>query len=150
MRKVQQGFTLMELMIVVAIIGILAAIAIPQYQDYVARTKLGAMVSGVKSVQLAMAEAFQTNGTFPSAADLTAAGINVIPPKETTMAVTGGATGIIALTTTTALGTGSPIGSTLTFTASPALGDTNIRWVASTSLTNPALLDYVTKKLSGS
>ena len=58
-RKAQQGFTLIELMIVVAIIGILAAVAIPQYQDYVARSRLGAMVTGTDAVKLAMAEGFK-------------------------------------------------------------------------------------------
>ena len=51
----QKGFTLIELMIVVAIIGILAAVAIPQYQDYVSRTKWTDNVSSVRAVQVAVA-----------------------------------------------------------------------------------------------
>lgn len=70
MKKVQQGFTLIELMIVVAIIGILAAIAIPAYQDYTQRAQVGeafAMVSGAKT---AIAEFAQTNGAYPDATAL--------------------------------------------------------------------------------
>ena len=66
MRAIQKGFTLIELMIVVAIIAILAAIAISQYQDYVIRSQVSegsALSDGVKT---AMAEYYQNNGKFPS------------------------------------------------------------------------------------
>ena len=149
MKKVQQGFTLIELMIVVAIIGILAAVAIPQYQDYVARSKLGAMVTAVDSLKTAMAEGFQADGAFPSGAQLTAAGITVVPPKDATLTITGGTSGVIVITTTAALGNGAPVGSTVTFTATPSTGDTTIQWIATTNISNNALKEYVLKKLSG-
>lgn len=58
MKKIQQGFTLIELMIVVAIIGILAAIALPQYQDYTIRSRVTEGLSLASSAKLAVAETF--------------------------------------------------------------------------------------------
>ncbi|TVO57882.1 pilin [Denitromonas halophila] len=61
MKRAQQGFTLIELMIVVAIIGILAAIAIPQYQDYVTRSRWADNYAAVQPLKLGIAECMQTN-----------------------------------------------------------------------------------------
>ncbi len=76
MKTVQKGFTLIELMIVVAIIGILAAIAIPAYQDYTQRAQVGEAMTLVSAAKTAIAEYAQTNGEYPPAADLADLNIN--------------------------------------------------------------------------
>ncbi len=66
MKKVQQGFTLIELMIVVAIIGILAAIAIPAYQDYTIRAQVSEGLNLSAGAKAAVTEYYQDRGTFPT------------------------------------------------------------------------------------
>jgi type IV pilus assembly protein PilA len=73
MKKVQQGFTLIELMIVVAIIGILAAIAIPAYQDYTIRAQVTEGLNLASSAKTAVAETYAATGAWPG--DNTAAGL---------------------------------------------------------------------------
>lgn len=67
MKRVQQGFTLIELMIVVAIIGILAAVALPAYQDYTVRAKVSEAILAGSSARTAVAEAYATFGEMKAA-----------------------------------------------------------------------------------
>jgi len=66
MKRVQQGFTLIELMIVVAIVGILAAIALPAYQDYIVRSKMSEGVAAIAACKTSVAEYAATKGVFPA------------------------------------------------------------------------------------
>ena len=66
MNRKQQGFTLIELMIVVAIIGILAAIAIPAYQDYTIRAKVTEGINAVAGAKTAVADSWNSEGAFPA------------------------------------------------------------------------------------
>ena len=75
MRKLQAGFTLIELMIVVAIIGILAAVALPAYQDYTIRAKLSEVVGMAAAAKTSVSEYYATIGNMP--ANPTTAGINI-------------------------------------------------------------------------
>lgn len=80
MKKAQSGFTLIELMIVIAIVGILAAIALPAYQDYTVRAKMSEPMAALAEAKTTVAEFYTTRGYFPSSA--TEAGINSNPDKE--------------------------------------------------------------------
>jgi len=67
MKRIQQGFTLIELMIVVAIIGILAAVALPAYQDYTVRAKMSEVMLAASACRTTITEIYQSGGTPPAA-----------------------------------------------------------------------------------
>jgi len=67
MKHLQKGFTLIELMIVVAIIGILAAVALPAYQDYTIRAKMSEVILAMSACRTSITEVYQTGGTPPAA-----------------------------------------------------------------------------------
>ena len=66
MKRIQQGFTLIELMIVVAIVGILAAIALPAYQDYVVRSKMSEVEAAIAACKTSVSEYLSSHNSLPS------------------------------------------------------------------------------------
>ena len=127
MKQVQKGFTLIELMIVVAIIGILAAVAIPAYQDYTVRSKVSEGLSLASGAKTSVTETVLSSGAFPgsnSAAGLAAA-TDITGNNVSGVAV--GANGVITITYT-----GDPIGGdTLTLTPSTTAG--SVKWACGTT-----------------
>jgi type IV pilus assembly protein PilA len=119
MNKLQQGFTLIELMIVVAIIGILAAVAIPSYQDYTARAQVTEAVSLTAAFKTSLAEFYADSGTYPT--NLTAIGTTTSGKYVASMVVSssGGAVTVLA---TMATGVNPGIkGSTLELSSADSL-----------------------------
>jgi type IV pilus assembly protein PilA len=129
-KKVQAGFTLIELMIVVAIIGILAAVAIPAYQNYVKKAKFQDIVSAAAAVETAISVCMNENNGDAAACDTaTELGITIKDSKETAAA------GPIAVTASTAAVTATANaaagGYTYTRTPTYTAGDTTITWTQS-------------------
>jgi len=110
MKRIQQGFTLIELMIVVAIIGILAAVALPAYQDYTIRAKVSELVLAASGFKTTIAEKAQADGALTSAGT----GLTVVPGGK----VTGGSAtdgGVINIT-----GSSTSVGTTVSITLTPS------------------------------
>jgi type IV pilus assembly protein PilA len=97
MKKIQQGFTLIELMIVVAIIGILAAIAIPAYQDYTIRAQVSEGLSLTGGAKAAVAEYYMDQGVYPTTNVLAGLEAPVNIADKYVTSVTIGAAGAITV-----------------------------------------------------
>lgn len=131
MKNLQKGFTLIELMIVVAIIGILAAIAIPQYQDYITRAKWQDNLARVQSYKTAIAECMQNNSGDLTLCDTESEVGATLPAASTTLASVTQTATTAALVITGTSAVGSCI---VTLTPTNATG--SVTWAFTNSGTN--------------
>jgi type IV pilus assembly protein PilA len=120
MKTIQKGFTLIELMIVVAIIGILAAIALPAYQDYTIRAKVSELVLAASSFRTSVTEKAQTDNALTNSGD----GLTVTAyGKITAGSVSPG--GVIVLNGTSA---STSVGTAVTITLTPSMSGNTVIW----------------------
>ncbi|WP_157265458.1 pilin [Azohydromonas aeria] len=131
-RQRQPGFTLIELMIVVAIIGILGAVGLPLYQNYIVKARVGNALRSVDAVKTAVGVCIQEQGGVLAGCNAGSRGVPTFTPTKevTSAAITDG---VIVATLSSGVGAGVD-GKTITFT--PSAGSSSVVWTNTTTITH--------------
>jgi type IV pilus assembly protein PilA len=125
-KKIEKGFTLIELMITVAIVGILASVALPSYQNYVVRSQVSEAFSLAGTIQTSMAEYYQNNGNFTGVTSLAVLGITAPTGKYVSGVTVSGS--VITLTFGGSAVSSKIASKNITFTGVDPTGNGVIKW----------------------